>query len=129
MDLANQPLSRQSTATQRNQSLKLFYLICTVLSVLISWGIFAQFLLTGNASAIAFFQQAFQTPIATLVSSDVLISALIFLTFARIELNRLGMPGNRFWLYIVGTFSVGVCFALGLFLYQREIWLGRAQAP
>jgi len=64
---------------QRSQAL---YLACIVLSVVTSWGIFLQFLLSGEASVSAFFAQCFATPIATLLSSDVLLSAVIFLLFA-----------------------------------------------
>ncbi|MEO1683041.1 MAG: DUF2834 domain-containing protein [Cyanobacteria bacterium J06631_12] len=115
------PLSARGTATTY-QSL---YLTCAAISLMISWAIALKFLLSGEASVALFFAQAFATPVAALVSSDVLLSALIFLIFARIELNRLGMPANRLILYVAATFSVGVCFGLSLFLYQRESWLTR----
>lgn len=99
------------------------YAICTVLSVVISWGIFLQFLLSGDASISSFFSQAFGTPVSTLLSSDIIITAVIFLAFARIELNRLGMPANRLALYALATCCVGICCSLSLFLYQRERWL------
>ena len=104
-------------------ALKQFYLICTGLTVVISWGIFATFLGSGEASVGAFFQQAFGSAIATLVSSDVILSALILLFYIRIEIKRLGMPARSLALYILATFSVGVCGALALFLYRREAWL------
>lgn len=100
-----------------------FYTICGVLSVIISWGIFSQFLLSGNASIDSFFNQAFSTPVSTLLSSDIIITAVIFLAFARIELKRLGMPANRLALYALATCCVGICCSLSLFLYQREQWL------
>ena len=100
-----------------------FYAICIVLSVIISWGIFSQFLLSGDASIDSFFSQAFSTSISTLLSSDIIITAVIFLAFARIELKRLGMPANRLALYALATCCVGICCSLSLFLYQRERWL------
>lgn len=100
-----------------------FYAICGVLSVIISWGIFSQFLLSGNASIDSFFNQAFSTSVSTLLSSDIIITAVIFLAFARIELKRLGMPANRLALYVLATCCVGICCSLSLFLYQREQWL------
>jgi hypothetical protein len=108
-------------------ALSRLYLVFAMLSLLISWGIFSQFLLSDQASIAAFFQQAFASPVATLISSDILISAPIFWVLAYQELKRLGMPLNWLALYIVGTSSVGICFALSLFLYQRELWLQRAQ--
>ncbi len=100
-----------------------FYAICSVLSVIISWVTFSQFLLLGNASIGSFFGQAFGTSVSTLLSSDIIITAVIFLAFARIELKRLGMPINRLALYALVTCCVGICGSLSLFLYQREQWL------
>lgn len=100
-----------------------FYAVCCALSIVISWGIFASFLLSGNASVSSFFNQAFDTSISTLLSSDIIITDIIFLAFARIELKRLGMPANRLALYALAACSVGICCSLSLFLYQRERWL------
>ncbi len=102
-----------------------FYGICVVLSVIISWVIFSQFLLSDNASIGNFFNQALSTSIPTLLSSDIVLTSLIFVAFARIELKRLGMPTNRLALYALATCSVGICCSLSLFLYQREQWLNR----
>ena len=108
--------------TKKTKTRSTVYLALAILSLVISWAIFLEFLLSGEASVAAFFQQAFANPIASLVSSDVLLSAVIFLAFARIELGRLGMPPSRWIVYAIATFSVGVCFGLALFLYQREVW-------
>lgn len=108
-----------------SQRLKTLYLSLAILSLVISWGIFLQFLLSDGASFSSFFQQALANPVATLISSDILLSAPIFFIFAGVELKRLGMPTNRLALYILGTSSVGVCFGLSLFLYQREAWMAR----
>lgn len=92
----------------------------TALSAVISWIIFFQFLLSPNASIREFFAQAFGTPIATLISSDIVLSYFIILVFASIELKRMGMSASRLLLYTLVTFSVGICGSLPLFLYQRE---------
>ncbi len=118
-----------SIAQRRTQpfSLKTLYLALTVVSLVVSWGIFLQFLLSGEASIAVFFQQALANPISILFSSDVIISAIVFFAFAYVELKRLGMSPNRLAVYFVTTFSIGVCFSLALFLYQRESWLSRIQ--
>jgi hypothetical protein len=110
-------------------SLSKLYLAFVILSLLVSWGIFSEFLFSGDASMPAFFQQAFANPVSSLVSSDIVISALIFFVFAYRELKRLEMPPTWLAIYVMGTFSVGICFALSLFLYQRELWLKRFPAP
>ena len=114
-----------SQTTRLNTDKSWFYALCTVFSVVISWGILSSFALSGDASVGSFFAQAFDTSIATLLSSDVIITAIIFLAFARVELKRLGMPASRLALYALATFSVGVCCSLSLFLYQRERWINR----
>jgi len=100
-----------------------FYAICSVLSAIISWGIFSQFLLSGDVSVGSFLGQAFGTSVSTLLSSDIILTAVIFLAYARIELKRLGMPTNRLALYALVTCCVGICGSLSVFLYQREQWL------
>jgi Terpene cyclase DEP1 len=118
------------TTQQRHPSLGLsrLYLVFVTLSLLISWGIFAQFLWADGVSLSAFFEQALATPVARLLSSDIILSALIFFTFAHKELKRLGMPNYWLAVYMLGTFSVGVCFGLALFLYQREAWVQGSKA-
>ncbi|MEL7351222.1 MAG: DUF2834 domain-containing protein [Cyanobacteria bacterium P01_A01_bin.116] len=120
-DLSVQKKTHQSPT--RTQSLRGLYLVLSILSLVVSWGIAGQFLVLDTASVGTFFQQAFGSPVATLVSSDVVLSALILLAFIRVELKRLGLPQNRLIVYVLATCSVGVCFALSLFLYQREKWI------
>ena len=112
----------QRTDLGQNETMKTVYLACVVLSVVVSWGIFAQFFLSGGASIAAFFEQCVANPIATLLSSDILLSAAFLLVFINAELKRLGMPRGRIFLYAIATFFVGVCCGLSLFLYQREDW-------
>lgn len=109
-------------------SLQTLYLSLAVFSLVVSWDIFLQFLLSGEASIAVFFQQALASPVSVLVSSDVIISAIVFFTFAYVELKRLGMSHSRLAVYFVTTCSIGVCFSLALFLYQRESCLSRVQS-
>ena len=129
MDLVNQSGSPQSeqTSGRRQLSLRSLYLGFAILSAVVSWGIFLQFLFSGDASINAFFQQSFATAISGIWTSDTLISALIFFIFARVELTRLSAPKGWWVIYVITAFSVGLCFSLSLFLYQRETWRGRLQ--
>ncbi|MGB3293033.1 MAG: DUF2834 domain-containing protein [Phormidesmis sp.] len=128
MDLVNQSGSPKfEEAGRKHLSLKSLYLSLAILSAVATWGLFLQFLFSGDASIDAFFQQSFATAISDLWASDVLISTLVFFIFARLELKRLGVPASRLAIYFVATFSVGLCFAFSLFLYQRENWKVRAQ--
>ena len=118
MNLANQ----SPVLNTGSRSCQTLYLVFAILSCVISWGIFLQFLLSGNASIAEFFHQCFATHIASLLSSDILISFVILTVFSAIELKRLDRPSYWVAVYIAATWSVGVCFGLSLFLYQRETW-------
>lgn len=129
MDLVNQSGnagSKRNSGRERS-ALKFLYLGFMVLSAVVAWAIFLQFLFSGSASIDAFFQQTFATAISSLWASDVLVSALIFFTFSRIELKRLGAPTGWWVVYFVASFSIGLCFSISLFLYQRETWRARVQ--
>ena len=101
-------------------SLANVYLFCFVASTIISWSIALQFFLWENASFSIFFQTAFNNAVSTLISSDILLSAPIFLFFSYKELKRLNIPTNRLALYILLTCTIGICGSLSMFLYQRE---------
>ena len=122
MNLAQSGIHQKATSSLAN-----FYLFCFIVSVVVSWGIASQFFLWENASLTTFFQTAFANAVSTLISSDILLSALIFLFFAYKELKRLGMPVNRLALYLLLTCSIGICASLSMFLYQRERWITRSQ--
>ena len=118
--------SLQSKPTTKASSTQTtIYLLCFIVSVVVSWGVFSQFLISDHASFLHFFEVAFANPVSTLLSSDILLTAPIFLFFANRELRQLGMPSNRLAIYIVATGCIGVCGGLSLFLYQREVWLTR----
>ncbi|MEL6552627.1 MAG: DUF2834 domain-containing protein [Cyanobacteria bacterium J06621_11] len=119
--------ARSRTQARTVSSVSTLYLFCFIISVVVSWAIASQFLLSGQPSLSKFFELAFANSVATLVSSDILLSASIFLFFAYRELKRLGMPLNRMALYILLTGSVGICASLSMFLYQRENWLIKSQ--
>jgi hypothetical protein len=51
--------------------------------------------------------------------ADVLIAAIVLISFIRIEGNRQSM--QNLWVPILATCTVGVSFGLPLFLLMREI--------
>ncbi|MEL7357955.1 MAG: DUF2834 domain-containing protein [Cyanobacteria bacterium J06560_6] len=119
--------SLQNKPTTKSVStLSTVYLLCLIVSIVVSWGIFSQFVMSDQASFTHFFDLAFANPVSRLLSSDILLTAPIFLFFASKELKRLSMPANRLVIYAVVTCSVGVCAALSLFLYQREVWQNKS---
>jgi Terpene cyclase DEP1 len=107
-----------STAHSFN-STKIFYLILAIVGSFTPW-----FWLLQDPAALMsptlFLQRTFANQIATALASDLLISASVFLTFAWIELNRLGSARLWILLYVGLTFGIGLSCALPLFLYRRE---------
>ncbi|MEO1125006.1 MAG: DUF2834 domain-containing protein [Cyanobacteria bacterium J06639_16] len=102
--------------TQRSR----LYLLLTVVGSVLPWIFLDQFLFSGNASIAEFFAQAFANPVAIALSTDLLISTLVFFTFAWFELSRLGLSRRWLWLYLGCTLGIGLSCSLPLFLYLRE---------
>jgi hypothetical protein len=112
-----------STAPSFN-SLKTLYLLLAISGTIVPWF----WLLQDSAALMSptlFFQRSFANQIATAWASDLLISASVFFISISIELQRLG--SSRWWvlLYVGLTFGIGLCCALPLFLYHRELILKR----
>jgi hypothetical protein len=65
-----------------------------------------------------FWQQMWGSTASTLVMTDLLLSSVVFWIwmFREGSRHRIG----RLWIYVAVTLSVGLCFALPLFLYVRE---------
>jgi hypothetical protein len=99
--------------------LKFLYLLFALAGSLAPW-----FLLLQDPAALAspslFLQRAFTNPIAAAVTTDLLISAALFLCFVWLELKRLRL--SRLWLllYVGLTFGIGLSCSLPCFLYHRE---------
>ncbi len=67
-----------------------------------------------------FLQRAFANHIAAALTSDLLISGVVFLCLTRIELRRLQVSQVWLLLYIGLTLGIGLSCALPFFLYRRE---------
>ncbi|NJL61234.1 MAG: DUF2834 domain-containing protein [Methylacidiphilales bacterium] len=112
------PSTNISTKNQSN-SLKTIYLLLAIAGSIAPW-----FWLIQDSTALVslplFFQRAFANNIAAGLASDLVISSLVFFSFAWIELKRLGI--SRMWLivYIGLTFGIGLSCSLPCFLYYRE---------
>jgi Terpene cyclase DEP1 len=66
-----------------------------------------------------FFRDSFvPNPAASFVTVDLIGSWFTFLVFVLPEAKRLGMRHG--WAYFVAASTIGTCFALPLFLYNRE---------
>ena len=98
--------------------MKKFYLIVAVLGIAAPYYYLFLFLTENGFDLALFISQMFETHAGALFSVDVLVSSLALWLFVFIEGPKRGM--KNLWLYVFLNFTVGVSFALPLFLYFRQ---------
>ena len=99
-------------------SRKLAYLILTVIGFVLPYYFLISFLMTHGLAARVFLNQLFGTPTSTFFAVDLLISCVVFMIFLRREAERHAMKYE--WIYWISLITVGLSFALPLFLWARE---------
>lgn len=99
-------------------SRKLVYLILAVIGFILPYYFLISFLMAHGFAARLFLNQVFGTPISTFFAADLLISCVVFIIFLRREAERHAM--NYQWIYWISLLTVGLSFALPLFLWARE---------
>ncbi len=73
-----------------------------------------------------FIRDLFANRISAFFAMDVIVSAVVLISFIQSEGKRLGM--RLLWLPTIGTLLVGVSLGLPFFLYQRQLQLDRVAA-
>ncbi len=71
-----------------------------------------------------FIRDLFANRVSAFFALDVIVSAVVLISFIQIEGKRLAM--RLLWLPIVSALLVGVSLGLPLFLYLRQLQLDRA---
>jgi Terpene cyclase DEP1 len=97
------------------------YFVLCIAGILIPYGQFVPWLLQHGLNLPLFVRELFSTRIGAFFGMDVLVSAVVLLTFTRIEAYRAGIRHR--WLAWLAVLTVGVSLGLPLFLYLREIQL------
>ena len=97
---------------------KRLYLILAVIGFVGPYYFLISFLTVHGFDGKAFVQELFGTRISTFFAADLLVSCVVFVRYLRQETIRYSI--GRWWLYLVALFTVGLSFALPLFLYVRE---------
>lgn len=95
------------------------YVVLALIGLVVPYYFFVTFLLAYGLDGSAFLRQLFGTPIATFFAVDLLISCVVFVLFLRQESMRYEM--GSWWVYLVALATVGLSFALPLFLYARQV--------
>jgi len=100
---------------------KNLYLVLCLVGVLLPYWQFVPWVAQHGLNLALFARELFANRVGGFFGMDVIVSALTLLIFTRIESARLKI--RRRWLVIVAVLTVGVSFALPLFLYLRELEL------
>ncbi len=97
---------------------KQIYLLITVIGLVAPYYFFISFLAAHGLNAGVFLQQLFGTPISAFFAVDLILSCVVFVSFLIQEATRYSIKHR--WIYILALLTVGLSFALPLFLYVRE---------
>lgn len=98
--------------------LKHLYLILAVIGLVAPYYFFISFLMAYGWDGKVFLAQLFGSEISTFFAVDLLLSSVVFVVFLCRESRRNSMRHQ--WVYLLALVTVGLSFALPLFLYIRE---------
>lgn len=98
---------------------KYFYIVMCILGSVLPLSQFVPWVAENGFDIPLFIQELFSTRIGGFFGWDVIVSAVVLITFIFIEGKRIQMPS--LWLPVVASLSVGVSLGLPLFLYLREV--------
>lgn len=104
--------------------LRNLYLLFCVLGLVLPYSQFVPWVMAHGLNFSLFAHELFANRISGFFVLDVLVSAVVFCSFASSEGARLRM--RHIWLPIVAVCLVGVSLGLPLFLYLRQPYLERA---
>src|SRR5215471_2497821 len=97
---------------------KHLYLILAVIGFVGPYYFFISFITAHGLDGKAIVKELFANQISTFFAVDLLLSCVVFVRYLRREATRFGI--GYWWLYLVALLTVGLSFALPLFLYARE---------
>jgi hypothetical protein len=99
-------------------TLKRLYLLLAFVGLVVPYYFFLAFLIRYGPDGRIFLQQLFATPVSTFFAVDLLLSSVVFMRFLLQESRRYAMANP--WVYVLALVTVGLSFALPLFLYFRQ---------
>lgn len=99
--------------------LRYLYLVFAVLGLILPYSQFIPWIAEHHALNMSIFlRDLFANRISAFFAMDVIVSAVVLISFIQSEGKRLQM--RLLWLPTLGTLLVGVSFGLPLFLYLRQ---------
>ena len=110
-----------------SMKLRYLYLVFCLIGLLLPYSQFLPWIMEHHALNMPLFiRDLFANRISAFFAMDVIVSAVVLISFIQSEGKRLGM--RLLWLPTIGTLLVGVSLGLPLFLYQRQLQLDRVAA-
>jgi len=104
--------------------LRYLYLAFAVLGLVVPYSQLVPWIMEHHALNMPLFvRDLFANRISAFFALDVIVSAVVLISFIQIEGKRLGM--RLLWLPTIGTLLIGVSLGFPLFLYQRQLKLDR----
>jgi phosphoglycerol transferase MdoB-like AlkP superfamily enzyme len=97
---------------------KTIYFIFAVLGLVLPYYFLISFLSENGLNLALIIQELFANKISTFFAIDLIISIIVFWFYLYHEATTRKM--KNWWVYILASLTVGLSFALPLFLYFRE---------
>ena len=97
---------------------KHFYLLMCLLGIAIPYCAFVPWLFQPGAGPAQFVRDLFANRVSAFFALDLLLSAVVVLSFIRSENKRRAI--RNMWIPVLATICVGVSLGFPLFLYLRE---------
>ena len=97
---------------------KYVYLLLAVVGFIIPYYFLISFLVAHGFDVRLILKQLFGTPMSTFFAVDLIVSSVVFIFYLVQEATRHSIRHQ--WVYLVALFTVGLSFALPLFLWARE---------
>ena len=108
--------------------LRYLYLAFCALGLVLPYSQFIPWIVEHHALNMPLFiRDLFANRVSAFFALDVIVSAIVLISFIWIEGKRLGM--RLLWLPILSVLLVGVSLGLPLFLYLRQLQLDRPAGP
>ena len=104
--------------------LRYLYLAFAVLGLVVPYSQLVPWIMEHHALNMPLFvRDLFANRVSAFFALDVIVSAVVLISFIQTEGKRLGM--RLLWLPTIGTLLIGVSLEFPLFLYQRQLKLDR----
>ena len=94
------------------------YVALAVIGLIAPYLFFFQFFKANGLNLGLLVQQALINPVSIAFTVDLAISIIVFWIYMFSEANKLQMKNG--WVYVLASLTIGLSFALTLFLYFRD---------